>query len=352
MDFGSVLSRAWQIIWKHKVLWIFGILAGCGSANTGTGNLRGNFNWETSAPPQMQNFFNQMSEAQIFALVAVAILVILVLVVLAIFLGTIGRIGVIRGAQLADQDAGRVEFSELFSGSLPYFWRVFLLNLLVGLAMSLVGIAVAVFVILGSVLTLGIGLICLLPLFCLLIPLGWVVTIVLIQANIAIVTENVGMIDGLSRGWEVFRTQFGSIIVMALILMLGVSLVGGLVIGAPLALIVGPVIAALILSGGQPTGDFFGGSLLITGLCLVAYLPVMIVLNGILQTYILTAWTLTYRRLTGHGGATAAGVPAPYPPYGSEPVTGSTDPLAGSEPAPAGDDNAPRGGAAVFPTNE
>jgi len=27
MDYGNVLSRAWQIIWKHKVLWIFGILA-------------------------------------------------------------------------------------------------------------------------------------------------------------------------------------------------------------------------------------------------------------------------------------------------------------------------------------
>jgi hypothetical protein len=26
-DFGKVLSRSWQIIWKHKVLWIFGILA-------------------------------------------------------------------------------------------------------------------------------------------------------------------------------------------------------------------------------------------------------------------------------------------------------------------------------------
>jgi hypothetical protein len=25
-DFGEVLSRAWQITWKHKVLWIIGIL--------------------------------------------------------------------------------------------------------------------------------------------------------------------------------------------------------------------------------------------------------------------------------------------------------------------------------------
>ena len=34
-DFGDVLSRAWQIIWKHKVLWIFGILAGCSRGSSG-----------------------------------------------------------------------------------------------------------------------------------------------------------------------------------------------------------------------------------------------------------------------------------------------------------------------------
>ena len=28
-DFGGVLTRAGQILWKYKILWIFGILAGC-----------------------------------------------------------------------------------------------------------------------------------------------------------------------------------------------------------------------------------------------------------------------------------------------------------------------------------
>ena len=42
-NFGEVLTRAWQIIWKHKVLWIFGILASCargggGGSSGGGGN--------------------------------------------------------------------------------------------------------------------------------------------------------------------------------------------------------------------------------------------------------------------------------------------------------------------------
>ena len=34
-NFGEVLTRAWQIIWKHRVLWIFGILASCGRGGGG-----------------------------------------------------------------------------------------------------------------------------------------------------------------------------------------------------------------------------------------------------------------------------------------------------------------------------
>ncbi len=34
-NFGEVLTRAWQIIWKNKILWIFGILASCARGNAG-----------------------------------------------------------------------------------------------------------------------------------------------------------------------------------------------------------------------------------------------------------------------------------------------------------------------------
>ena len=36
-NFGEILTRAWQITWKYKVLWIFGILAGCTNGGGGGG---------------------------------------------------------------------------------------------------------------------------------------------------------------------------------------------------------------------------------------------------------------------------------------------------------------------------
>ncbi len=40
MDYGEVLSKAWKIAWKFKVLWIFGILAGCGASQGGKFQLQ------------------------------------------------------------------------------------------------------------------------------------------------------------------------------------------------------------------------------------------------------------------------------------------------------------------------
>jgi hypothetical protein len=291
MDIGSVLSRAWEIVWKHKVLWIFGILAGCATNNTNTSSYRTSYN---EMAPRFQQFNIQLQDWQIALIVGVFILIVLLIIVIAIFLGTIGRVGLIRGTLQAEQGKTSLEFGELFSGSLPYFWRVFGLNLLVGLALAVVGIAVVIFAIVGSVLTLGIAAVCLIPLICLLVPLSWLVNIILEQANIAIVVENLGIMDGLRRGWEVVKENLGMILVMALILYVGFGLIGGLIIGIPIAAIIAPAVIGLI----NGTQGAVQGGLLIAGLCLVLYIPVAIVLNGVLQSYIKTAWTLTYMRLT------------------------------------------------------
>jgi hypothetical protein len=295
MDFGEVLSRAFQIMRRHKVLWIFGILAGCSNAGGGGGNIQSSFRQD--APPGVQQFFQQFEaipDWQVTIIVAVIVLVILLLVVLAIFLGTMGQIGLIRGTRQVDEGASTLIFGELFSGSMPYFWRVFGLNLLFGLAAALVVLLITLPLILMTVFTLGLALICILPLVCLLIPLGWLAALILQQAIIAMVVEDLGIRAGVQRGWEVFRANLGTLILMGLILYLGVGLIGGLIISAPLALIVIPALTGVVIG----TERALGGGLLTAALCFIAYLPVLIVLNGILQGYMEAAWTLTYLRLT------------------------------------------------------
>jgi hypothetical protein len=289
MDFGAVLSRAWKIIWRHKVLWIFGILAGCASATSSGPNLT----YQTDLPYSVQSFFDQASPGLVALIIIAIVLVSLAIVLLVVFLGTVGRIGLIRGAQLVDQGTETLKFGGLFRSSMRYFWRVFALALLL-VVFSIVVIGGLIFLgVLGTVATLGIGLICLIPLLCLLIPVIWFLSVLFIQANIAIVVDDVGVMEGVARGWEVIKKNVGAMIVMTLILVIGLGAIAAFLIAAPLGLIMVAVLPATIALGEQATPAWW-----IAGLCFVMYLPVLLLLSGILRAYIDSAWTLTYLRLT------------------------------------------------------
>ena len=143
-NFGEVLTRAWQIVWKHKVLWIFGFFAGCGrgGGNGGGGAQSGGGGTGpgTQPFPELERTFEQIAQwiQDNPWIIAVVVLIGLVLLIISIFLGTIGRIGLIRGTYQADTGAERLNFGELFSESMPYFWRVFGLSFLIFLIALLV----------------------------------------------------------------------------------------------------------------------------------------------------------------------------------------------------------------------
>jgi ABC-type multidrug transport system fused ATPase/permease subunit len=288
MEFGEVLGKAWRIIWQHKVLWIFGILAGCGQAG-GSGGSNSGFRYSGQRAnfgqlsPGLEQFFSQLNGTTVALIVAALIVFALVLFILAIVLGTIGRVGLIHGAQQVDGGAEKLVFGELFNYSMHYFWRVFGLNLLVGIVLFLLVIFIGIPI---SIITCGLGAIALV-IFLILVPL------VIELAIIAIVVEDLGILDGLKRGWEVFKTNLGNVIILGIILFV-ITLVIGFIIALPVVIVVAPVIFGLIVGA----NNFLNGGLLFAGLCFVAYLPVLLLLSGILRGYVETTWTLTFLRLT------------------------------------------------------
>jgi hypothetical protein len=305
MDFGEVLGNAWKIIWKHKILWIFGIFAGCARGGGGGGGgsgarVRPPGNLPGQNPfPQFEQFFTNFGEwiGSHGWVVVLFVVVVLLLIALTIFLGIMGRIGLIRGTFKADGGAERLGFGELWKESLPFFWRIFLLSLLLFLAVL---ILVLPFIILGVVfgtLTAGVGLLCLIPLVCILIPLSFVAGIVIQQSEVAMVIEDLGISQGVQRGWNVVKQNVGPVLIIWLILFI-IAVVVGIVIAIPVLIVVFPAVIAMISSGAHPNPNFSVTPLLIAGLCLAAYFPFLLVFNGILTAYLQSAWTLTYLRLT------------------------------------------------------
>ena len=307
-NFGEILTRAWQIVWKNRVLWIFGVLASCGRGGSSfnsnmSGQGNGGFGTPPDVPPQVQEWF-QWIEQNAVTFVALICLFVLLIWIVSIFLSTIGKIGLIRGTAQIDGGAEGLIFGQLFSESTPYFWRIFGLGLiasipLVVLAAAAIAAGLA-FLIPLSVSSgsdappiLGLGLI---PLvfgcICLLIPLSIVINLVVRQAENAIVLEEMGVMPALSRGWDVFRKNLGPIIIMAIILAV-ISFAVGFIIAIPIFIIVLPAVFAFAVGVAQKWTP-----MAIAGICICVYIPISLLLNGIAIAYTESAWTLTFMRLT------------------------------------------------------
>ena len=111
-DFGEILTKAWQVVWKYKILWVFGFLVSCGQGGGGGGG-GSNTGYQFSSgdqnlPPEVRRFFMQIEhffefiEAwQIIAFIAGLILFIILMNLLFLALKTLGRVGMIQGTLLA-----------------------------------------------------------------------------------------------------------------------------------------------------------------------------------------------------------------------------------------------------------
>lgn len=307
MNYGEILSKAWKVIWKHKILWLFGVLAGCSATGAGSGGGAGggagggsNFSFHPGSrnffSPSMQRGFENFGQFLIsipwwvwVTLVIGLILVGFILSVLFLLAGSLGQAGVIKGTGMAedtDLDGPPLTLGAVFNALKPHFWKVFLLNLGYSLAGSILGLMLVLPIILLAVFTCGLGLL-------LLIPIGWLINMLLNFTTIAIIEEELGVFEAISRAWKVITGNLGSVLVMFLILGIG-GLINGLIIIVPLLIIPVPLIANLVITGAQSITVGLVISILLT----MVFIPLLIFLGGVLRAYILASWTLTYRRLS------------------------------------------------------
>jgi hypothetical protein len=297
-NFGEVLTRAWKNIWKHKVLWVFGILASCARGGGGSGG-GGSRDYQTSpggdmpfSGGQIERIANQVGQyiqQNLWLIIAVGLTLILLSFILSFILyalGMMGRIGLIKGTYKIENGAESLSFGEIWNESLPYFWRIFGVNFLISIAFLVIFIPLVLF----GVITFGFGFICVIPLLCILIPISWVIAVVLEQAQIAIVLEDLNMLDGFKRGWNIVKSNAVPMIIMVFILG-----IGGAIISVIVAL---PMIVAFIpvLMGMETLRESLT-PLYISLACCAVYVPVLILFNGVLTAYIQSVWTLTYMKL-------------------------------------------------------
>lgn len=123
MDISAIFKRAWEITWKHKGLWLLGILANCSSGSSQTSSNVSRipqYNVSRGEFPQIDHWLQSVPEG---TWIAIGIAVIGGLILLALIfwaLAAIGNGGLIAGFHMAETGE-TVTLASTFQQGFRYF---------------------------------------------------------------------------------------------------------------------------------------------------------------------------------------------------------------------------------------
>lgn len=237
MNYGDLISRAWNIFWKQKVLWLFYIVC---MLPIYVYSFASSF-----ITPIGENF------SPGFFMIGLA----LVVSIISMLVTTFAQTGIIRGIYSSYKDSLQIlTFRDIYDEVLPRYGKVlgFLFLYYLGVV-ALIGFMVFG---LGGLAALGAAQesplsILLILCWCLLIPLFIIIGFIFTQTLIALVVDDLSIWDATKRGWEVFRKNLGEVLMINLIIF-GISLGVGIVILIPAMCVMGAYMQELVASGAYP----------------------------------------------------------------------------------------------------
>jgi hypothetical protein len=345
MDYGAILKKSWDIVWRHKILWLFGLFAGAGSAvnfnyNYGSGSRStGSTTGLSSAVRAGWLAFQRFLE-QNLGVIIIAFIVLFLVGLLLWIVSVAARGGLIHLANEAE--TGReVRAGDGWSTGFHKWGRVFGIEFLVALPALLlafvlagvVGVAAVAALRSGgsqealsrAVAGLACGGICFVVVFGIMVAVISVVLGMIAQVALRYaVLQDQRVMDSLKQGWRDLWGRRG-VFTMALI-QFGVGIAYGIAVGIVAVILVVPAVIAFV------AGGWLVGSVMIAVAILVLIVP-----SSVYSAFYHTAWTLFFRRMTGMEPTPVAAYPAPYPPappYPSAPPAPPAPPYAPAPPAP------------------
>lgn len=314
MNYTDIIKRAARITWRYKVLWILGILlalsGGAGSGNPFTYTFNGSNSGSTSGmiPPMVPDW--RIPDPGVIAgFVLLCCCFVLALVVILTIVQYVARTGLYRAVDQIDETSAAPTWREgLRLGWSNRAFRMFLLDLLVGIALFLVIMGLLLLAaspllllifdnealsIFGVVATLGLGL-----LVMLVIIAAAVIVSVLQQfwrRQIALDDRTIG--EALSLGTRMAGRRAGDVAIFWLLMA---------IVGLVVAIVLIPVMIGFGLVAGAIGFGLGYAVYALTdsiGWAVLAGLPIFFVIlsiplllvQGVYLVFESSAWTLVYR---------------------------------------------------------
>ncbi|UCG23552.1 MAG: hypothetical protein JSW55_15615 [Chloroflexota bacterium] len=311
MDYGQLLTDAWQIVWRNKFLFILGFLAAlAGTGSSSSNNFSYTFNVD-DLPPGFGRSFDLFLDQ--WVPIVLGLFCLIVFVTIAFWLISLTAQAGLISAAARLEDGEKVSFGEALGAGVSKLGRMIGIYLLLygPFILLVIIIVLLAFLLTGSAIgyelsnasevfepilaSIAIVIACVALLFCILLPLLLVVMIILPFAQRAAILEDHGVTASIGRAWGVIKSNLGEVAILVLIF-LAISIGYGIVVAMlmlPLAFLAfAPMFVNLVVEGSPGAGNFLA---LVCGGVAVGLLAA--VLNALWTTYRSTIMTLAYRRL-------------------------------------------------------
>ena len=348
IEIGKILKRAWHILWNYRVLWIFGFVLAvtAGGSNVGSNssyqfsrnrNLNGDnpssqFGplWQGTNDWFKQNvnplFDNPGAHLSTFIWIGVAFLLFILIVgVIMSILRYVSEAAAIRMVDEYEQTGTKVGFKQgLKLGWSRRAFRMWVIDLVVNLPVFvfiavLIGLGLLFFfsvinanvglAVSGAISAVGCAFLIILVFSILMLGLG-LLRVFFIRAA---ALEGASIADSFRRGWDMFKNNWKSAVLMWLV-MLGIGFGYGIVSMILFFVLIPAYIlmalpAALVaaIPGAIALGiaSIFASGPLVWIIAVLVALPLFILvalapltlIGGFYQIFSLSTWTLTYREL-------------------------------------------------------
>lgn len=307
-----ILKMAWQIMWRAKYLWFFGLFAVL-AANSGEVNLVidnfSSLSEQTSFLQELKSLYNQelmgsFSEAvkSLFANFNWATLILLILLValflFLLWLAIVSQAGLISGAY-KEYRKQPSDFLISFKTGRQSFWPVLWINII------------------GKVIIYGILLIIGLPLawvyirqtsetgqllftllsFIILVPLAVIMSFLIKYAVMYAVLKKEKVLAAIKSGWRLFVKNWVVSIEMAILMFL-VTILAGIIMLLSAIILTIPLALLLYVFYALQIGGVLMAMVVVA---LFLFIVLLFWLGALLSTFHTTGWVLLFDRLENGG---------------------------------------------------
>ncbi|MBN8656537.1 MAG: hypothetical protein J0M11_12420 [Anaerolineae bacterium] len=280
-DYGNILTRSFQITWKHKSFWLFMMFP----------TLIASVMFIAFAAPVF--LLSENNDEMMGLAFAGWVGVLFLGTIINLVVSTAGTTSLTLGILRVERGEGATSFLDLVRDGFQYFGRAFGAVMIIQLSIGAVFTVFFLCIAMLSLVTMGLASICLQPITLLLTPFSFLVVAVMDGALVAIIDEGLGAWDAVKRALGVVREHVWKFLIITLIVYLGVSVFSGF-------FVVPVMIPAMALPIMMESGMEIGAQEIIVAMLAFAclFFPLMSIFSGVTGALMTSVLNLSYLRLT------------------------------------------------------